>query len=95
MWQFVCGLVQSLWFAWGVAGLFLITTLCSIFRTSLGIEGCMLSLMTQTAGTQAGIIKNQQGLIDAQQVIIAACEAEMRLAGLLPWDDDENENDGS
>ncbi len=95
MWTFVYGIFENHWIAWGVAGFFLVTSTCSIFRTPLGIEACMLSLMTQTAGTQAGIIKNQQGLIDAYEVIIASREMEMRIAGLLPWDNVDSENDGS
>ena len=109
MWQFVYELFECLWFAWGCAGLFLVIALCSVFRSRLGLDALLIRLDTFALSNQAGIIRVQAKLIEAQKRVIAdlgddvsharealeGLKSQMRLAGLLPWDDDENENDGS
>ena len=87
MWAFICGISGNCWVAWGAAGTFLVIALCSIFRTPLGIEGCMLWLMVKTVGLQEVVIRDQAALLENRERLIATLERQLMLEDIIPWND--------
>lgn len=86
MW--VLEIVRSCWFAWACAGLCLVIAVCSVFREPLGLESLMIKLDTHALANQAHIIKTQERLIETQQKLIETLQNQLRIEGIMPWDDE-------
>ncbi len=96
MW--VLEIVHNYWFAWAGAGLSSLIAVCTVFRAPLGLEALMIRLNTQALATQAHIIKTQgrlietqQKLIETQQKLIETREKQLRMEGIMPRDDRDDD----
>lgn len=81
-------IISSCWFAWSCAAVFAVIALCSIFRSPLGLDALISRLDAQLIYENAKLIKIQERMIETQQKLIETRQKQLRLEGIIPWDDE-------
>lgn len=79
--------LDNVWLAWGSSGVLAIIAFALLFREPLGLNELLIRLDSQAIANQATVIKTQDKLIETQRKIIDRLTQQLRMEGLMPWDE--------